>query len=160
MSSRIQRSICFMATVSHDSPTIRAAYRRRDDGMGLDEDERMSIRNVIIGVLLSASLVSMIIPCQVWAQSQADSRSGDAARGQVIFTRHCAGCHGPEGKGDGYRMLGPDPANLTGPSTTEQSDGALLNTIHEGKSNMPSWNLRLSEEDSRAALSYIRTLSK
>jgi mono/diheme cytochrome c family protein len=57
-------------------------------------------------------------------------------------------------------MLGPDPANLTGPSTTQKSDMALLQTIHEGKTNMPSWKLRLSEEDSRAVLAYIRTLTK
>ena len=57
-------------------------------------------------------------------------------------------------------MLGPDPANLTRPSTTQQSDATLLQTIHEGKPNMPSWKRLLSEEESRAVLAYIRTLPK
>ena len=33
-------------------------------------------------------------------------------------------------------------------------------TIHEGNPNMPSWKGRLSEQDSRAVLAYIRTLAK
>jgi len=87
-------------------------------------------------------------------------RGGDSSVGKQIFTRHCAGCHGPQGKGDGYLLLGPDPANLTRPATKNKSDAALLTTIHEGKPNMPSWKVRLSEEDSRAVLAYIRTLGK
>jgi mono/diheme cytochrome c family protein len=82
------------------------------------------------------------------------------ASGKQIFMKHCAGCHGAEGKGDGYKMLGPDPANLTASATKKKSDVALLNTIHEGKSSMPSWKVRLSEQDSRDVLAYVRTLSK
>ena len=60
----------------------------------------------------------------------------------------------PDGNGDGYLLLGPEPANLTRPATKTKSDAALLQTIHEGKPNMPSWKTRLSEEDSRAVLAY------
>lgn len=89
-----------------------------------------------------------------------DSPSAGHAKGKRIFSQYCAGCHGPEGKGDGYRLLGPEPANLTRPATKLKSDAALLQAIHEGKSNMPSWKVRLSENDSRAVLAYIRTLAK
>jgi mono/diheme cytochrome c family protein len=82
------------------------------------------------------------------------------AKGKQIFIKHCVGCHGAEGKGDGYKLLGPDPANLTAPATRKKSDAVLLNTIHEGKSSMPSWKVRLSEQDSRDVLAYIRTLSR
>lgn len=120
----------------------------------------MIMRNAIVGVVLSVALISMMGPRAIGAQTEADPRSGDHVSGKIVFARHCAGCHGPEGKGDGYMMLGPDPANLTRPSTTQKSDAMLLQTIHEGKPNMPSWKLRLSEEDSRAVLAYIRTLTK
>ena len=94
------------------------------------------------------------------APKEADSPSTDQAKGRRIFTHSCAGCHGPDGNGDGYLLLGPEPANLTRPATKTKSDAALLQTIHEGKPNMPSWKTRLSEEDSRAVLAYIRTLKK
>lgn len=118
------------------------------------------MRNVIVGIALSLALISVAGTYTVEAQTERYSRSGDPVRGKMIFFRQCAGCHGLEGKGDGYRMLGPDPANFTKPSTTQKSDTMLLQTIHEGKPNMPSWKLRLSEEDSRAVLAYIRTLTR
>jgi len=96
------------------------------------------------------------------AQGQAEPKvqSGDVVRGKTLFVRNCAGCHGPQGKGDGYRILGPDPANLTAPSTRKKSDADLLKTIHDGKPNMPAWKVLLSEKQSRDVLAYVRTLAK
>jgi len=92
------------------------------------------------------------------ASSDATRKTDLLATGKRVFTRHCAGCHGAEGKGDGYKLLGPDPANLTAPATRKQSDRALLTTIHEGKPNMPSWKGILSERDIKSVLAYIRSL--
>ncbi|MCP9469138.1 MAG: cytochrome c [Nitrospira sp.] len=80
--------------------------------------------------------------------------------GKKIYVKHCVGCHGIEGKGDGYKLLGADPAMLTAPSIQKKSDEALLKTIHEGKAIMPPWNVRLSEQEERDVLAYIRTLRK
>ena len=97
---------------------------------------------------------------QSHAAGKVEPATGNLAKGKILFIKYCAGCHGPQGKGDGYRLLGPDPANLTAPSTAKKSDSALLATIHEGKPNMPSWKGRLSERDIRNVLAYIRTLPK
>ena len=97
------------------------------------------------------------------AQVQAEPKvqSGDVARGKVLFIKYCTGCHGPQGDGEGYRFLrGPDPANLTLPSTRKKSDADLFKTLHAGKPNMPPWNTRLSEKESRDVLAYVRTLAK
>lgn len=94
------------------------------------------------------------------AQGKAYPGEGEVSKGKILYIEHCAGCHGTEGKGDGYRLLGPDPANLTSPSTQKKSDSTLLRTIHEGKPNMPSWKVRLSEQESRDVLAYVRTLAK
>ncbi|NGZ11703.1 MAG: c-type cytochrome [Nitrospira sp. LK70] len=107
-------------------------------------------------------LVAIVAGSQlaIAAPKEADSSSADQTKGKGIFAQHCAGCHGPAGRGDGYLLLGPDPANLTRPETKQKSDAMLLQTIHEGKPNMPSWKVRLSESESRAVLAYIRTLVK
>lgn len=107
-------------------------------------------------------LVAIIVGVQVSiaAPKEPESTSANVAKGEKVFVRHCAGCHGSGGKGDGYLLLGPEPANLTRPTTKKKSDTILLQTIHEGKPNMPSWKTRLSEEDSRAVLAYIRALRK
>jgi len=94
-------------------------------------------------------------------EAETKAGSGDVASGKTLFARYCTGCHGPQGGGDGYKFLrGPDPANLTSPSTKKKSDADLFKTIHDGKPNMPPWNVRLSEEESRDVLAYVRTLVK
>jgi mono/diheme cytochrome c family protein len=93
-------------------------------------------------------------------QAGAESGAGRIENGKKVYGKYCAGCHGTEGKGDGYKILGADPANFTVPLTKKKSDTALLKTIHEGKPTMPSWKARLSDQDSRDVLAYIRTLAK
>ena len=97
------------------------------------------------------------------AQGQADlpDQSGDVARGQILFAKYCTGCHGFDGEGGRYRFLrGPDPADLTSPSTRRKPDADLLKTIHDGRPNMPPWNVSLSEKERRDVLAYVRTLVK
>lgn len=120
----------------------------------------MTVTNMTWYSLMLGLTLAFGGPHTMAASSAADSPARDAAMGKKIFVRHCAGCHGSQGKGDGYVLLGPDPANLTRPVTKKKSDAVLLNTIHEGKPNMPSWKGRLSEEESRAVLAYVRTLKK
>jgi len=93
------------------------------------------------------------------AQGPADAGQGNVAKGRTLFVRHCAGCHGPEGQGNGYKLLGPDPANLATAITKKKPDAELLRTIHEGKPNMPAWKTIMSKEEIRNVLAYIRTLT-
>jgi mono/diheme cytochrome c family protein len=83
----------------------------------------------------------------------------DASRGEKIFVKYCSGCHGAQGQGDGYPLLGPEPANLASPGTKERTDEDLIRTIHEGKPNMPPWKYRLSPQDTKDVLAYVRSLS-
>jgi len=111
-----------------------------------------------------ALLILTVVACgaSIWADArgEAASRKDQITNGKVLYLTHCVGCHGTEGKGDGYKLLGPDPADLTSPTTKKQSDSVLLETIHEGKPNMPSWKVRLSAQDSRDVLAYVRSLVK
>ncbi|MCS6897393.1 MAG: cytochrome c [Nitrospira sp.] len=95
---------------------------------------------------------------QVFSGQTEKALPARAGEGKKIYVKYCAGCHGVEGKGDGYKLLGADPAVLSSPSTQKKSDAALLKTIHEGKSTMPPWKVRLSEQEGRDVLAYIRTL--
>lgn len=109
---------------------------------------------VTMAIVMAVGTVLM----QADVHGETAGKADALAKGKQVFTRHCAGCHGAEGKGDGYKLLGPEPANLTAPATRKQSDKALLTTIHEGKPNMPSWKGLLSERDITSVLAYIRSL--
>ena len=118
------------------------------------------MNKIVIKLVMGLAALVMGSPLAIAAPKEVDAPSANHAKGKRIFAQYCAGCHGPEGKGDGYLLLGPEPANLTRPATKNKSDVTLLHTIHEGKPNMPSWKVRLSENESRAVLAYIRMLTK
>lgn len=85
-------------------------------------------------------------------------------RGQTIYQRVCAECHGPEGRGDGEQAtsLSPRPGNLVSAQTAAKSDQELLKIIAKGRPRtaMAGWEQRLSQEDQVAVLAYIRSLVK
>jgi mono/diheme cytochrome c family protein len=82
--------------------------------------------------------------------------------GRAIYERYCADCHGPEGRGDGKQAisLSPRPGNLVSAQTSAKSDQDLLKIIANGRPRtaMTGWNERLSEDEQRAVLAYIRSL--
>ena len=118
-------------------------------------------KNLRFIILMALFVSSILLASAAQADAEPKAQSSDVARGKTLFARYCTGCHGPEGGGDGYRFArGPDAANLSSPSIKKKSDAVLLKTIHEGKPNMPPWNTRLSEKESRDVLAYVRTLAK
>jgi mono/diheme cytochrome c family protein len=84
--------------------------------------------------------------------------------GRTIYQRHCADCHGAEGRGDGRQAtsLSPRPGNLISAQTSAKSDQELLKIISKGRPRtaMAGWADRLSPEEQAAVLSYIRSLVK
>ena len=85
-------------------------------------------------------------------------------QGRAIYQRHCADCHGPEGRGDGPQAtsLSPRPGNLISAQTSAKSDQELMKIIAKGRQRtaMTGWEDRLSAEEQAAVLGYIRSLVK
>lgn len=85
-------------------------------------------------------------------------------QGRLIYQRHCADCHGPEGRGDGQQAtsLSPRPGNLISAQTSAKSDQELLKIIGNGRPRtaMAGWADRLSSDEQAAVLAYIRSLVK
>lgn len=86
----------------------------------------------------------------------------DVRAGRGLFEKHCVTCHGVRGKGDGLEIVGTEVADLTSATTQRKLSMDLLRTIHEGRSEkvMPSWKWRLSEQQAKDVLAYVRTLRK
>lgn len=91
--------------------------------------------------------------------------------GKELYDRHCAECHGRDGKGDGPAaiFLNPRPRDFsTGQykvRTTEDgslpSDDDLARSVREGLqgSAMPAWKGLLTEAQTAAVLDYIKSFS-
>ena len=90
------------------------------------------------------------------------SSQPDIDQGQEIYQTHCMECHGVQGHGDGPRAitLAPRPGNLISAATSSKTDDELLAVITKGvpRTSMEGWNDRLSLDDRRNVLAYIRSL--
>ena len=84
-------------------------------------------------------------------------------RGQAVYQKNCAGCHGVAGRGDGPQAaaLSPRPANLT--DSTALAGSSPLDfyrriTVGTAGTSMPPYEHLLSSEDRWAAALYAATL--
>lgn len=103
--------------------------------------------------------------------AQAATSASAASRGQAVFDRHCAQCHGASGRGDGPAapFLTPRPRDFTAGKyklrTTEDgslpTDEDLTRTVREGMpgSSMPGWKGLLTDADIAEVIGYVKTFS-
>ncbi|MHC4490558.1 MAG: c-type cytochrome, partial [Planctomycetota bacterium] len=98
----------------------------------------------------------------------AQAGKGDKDRGAQLYAKHCAICHGPQGRGDGPAayLLSPKPRDFTRGefrviTTTNgvPTDNDLLRVLENGMpgSAMPPWD-RLAESDRRLLTRKVREL--
>ncbi len=83
------------------------------------------------------------------------------ARGQQRYTIYCAPCHGQTGEGNGItKKIGAMAvvANLHDKAIVIQPDGAIFNTVSNGKNNMQGYAPQISVEDRWAIIAYVRAL--
>lgn len=116
-----------------------------------------TLRRSAISLLPMASWLLMLPACV-----GRGAPASPAERGQAIYLERCAVCHGPQGRGDGPEapFLSPRPASLISAGSSVKPDTELLAVIANGKPRtaMPAWKDRLSEEQRRDVLAYIRSL--
>lgn len=83
------------------------------------------------------------------------------ARGEAVFLRECAGCHGEDGRGEGPEMVrdGRLAGNLTALAEMSRfSDENFYYSLLEGIGEyMPAFVDVLTEEEMRAVMGYART---
>ena len=118
----------------------------------------MKTRIVLMALCIGAGLW---VGCHPVPQVADSSRVADAPKqGQVIFQKHCAACHGPTGKGDGYTTFNPPVADLTSAKVSTQLAPQLIRTVHKGRTNsaMGKWENVLSDQDIEDVVAYIRSL--
>ncbi len=97
-----------------------------------------------------------------WNVPLSSAAGGDAAAGKPLYERHCAGCHGAQGKGEAAvgQALIPPAADLTGAKSKKKLDAVLANMIEHGKpgTEMAAWKGRLTGREINAVVAYVRTL--
>lgn len=81
--------------------------------------------------------------------------------GKKLYQRHCASCHGPNGKGDGGMALsGGEPSDLTDETWDYGStDGEIFVNIRDGVSaDMLAYKEKLEEKQIWQVVTFTRSL--
>ncbi len=83
-----------------------------------------------------------------------------ADSGADIYKTKCSACHGKNGAGDS--MLGKNLKlrPLGSDDVQKQSDDELFTIISKGKKRMPPFDRKLSKDQIRDLVKYIRSLKK
>ena len=94
---------------------------------------------------------------------------GNPAKGKELYAKHCAGCHGPAGKGDGpaAKAINPKPTDFTNKATMAGlKDQYLFDLIQKGgaavgKSPLiPPFGSKMKDGEIRDLIAYVKTLAK
>lgn len=137
------------------------------------------LRNRVGAALLAAALLFLAgaIAVALWVDAPSPGEAEtpqQLARGAVLYAEHCAACHGArlEGQPNWQEKLPngrmPAPPHDASGHTWHHPDEVLFGIVKHGlvpglyappgyESDMPAFGDRLSDEDIRAVLAYIRS---
>ena len=125
--------------------------------------------NSIVCLALAAFSVALFVAVAVGQRNAEAAKlknpvaadSASVEDGKKLYSRHCASCHGPAGKGDGGMALsGGTPANLTDETWDHgSSDGEIFVVIRDGTStDMESYKEKLTEKQIWNLVNFIRSI--
>jgi mono/diheme cytochrome c family protein len=108
-------------------------------------------------------LLSWILLIGLTLPAQSEEPQVSPQKGEAVYKAHCVGCHGLHGKGDGpdaANLIVP-PANFHRPESRAKTDMELRGAIIWGLafSPMHGWWGKLSGDDMRSVIAYIRQLA-
>lgn len=81
------------------------------------------------------------------------SQAADTLHGADLYRRHCAGCHG----GDGRPVM-PTAPDFSRPTALLKPDLTLLAAIRAGRGAMPAYQGLLRDRDILDIVAHLRTL--
>ena len=141
----------------------------------MDEKARkkLRLRKALFGVLLGLIVMSLVMAVRregEWAipeeatrrQSPVAASAAAVKAGRAVYEEHCERCHGVAGRGDGADAWKhfTSPGDLTDAARMKAlSDGAIFYQISEGRKPMPSFKMRLTEEQRWELVLLIRSFA-
>ena len=120
---------------------------------------RPSIRHDML-MTMTGALLLLVFSEPVGSQTL----GGDVPAGKTIYVQLCARCHGTGGWGDGpfAQEESLPPANFHSPIVQSRTDEQLMMAIEFGfpMTKMHAWRSRLSDQEMRDVVAYIRFLTQ
>lgn len=82
----------------------------------------------------------------------------EKVNGATVFKSKCATCHGSDGAGTAVgKSL--KVADLRSDEVQKKPDAELIQSVTEGKGNMPGFQGNITDEEIHAAVTFVRTFA-
>lgn len=117
------------------------------------------------GLALAEPQIDAIVSYVRFLQRSPHVLPGDPELGEKVYKDNCVACHGRRGEGNGplTQVVDMRPANHTDSERMNKFSNTylidIINNGSSGKSLMPGWHGRLTQEEIAGVASYIRLLS-
>ena len=106
------------------------------------------------------SALSALLALLVWAVLPGGIKAAPANQGAELFKGKCAGCHGPDGKGQTSMGKMMHLKDLGSADVQKMTNAQIYDVIAKGKSPMPGFGSQLSKEQINELVTFIRDLGK
>jgi cytochrome c6 len=105
---------------------------------------------------LTYATIATLLASSVFGQSS----KGSNGPGAEVFREQCIGCHGPDGRAQTETGKKVGAADLTSDSVQKETNSSLSKIVQDGKGKMPAFEGRLSDDEIRAVVAYVRELAR
>ena len=116
-------------------------------------------------------LLSLLVSSVMALPASANLRSADslpvpivnppAQTAAPLYTKHCASCHGKDGRSKTIKGRLKHARDLTDREWHDNvSDERIFNAINNGKGKMPGYAKKLTEQQIESLAIYVRALKK
>jgi len=113
----------------------------------------MTLKRFVTGVEILAGVAILVFVVMLFANEPGGGGGGAASDspGATVYSDNCASCHGADGQGG----IGPKLAGEVTSAFPDVEDQIVV--VTDGRSSMPSFGDRLSEEEIAQVVEYTRT---
>lgn len=78
----------------------------------------------------------------------------------ALYKSKCAVCHGADGAGDTTMGKKLGAKSFHSPEVSKMTDAELFEVTKNGKNKMPSYDKKLTDDQIKELITYIRSLGK
>lgn len=97
-----------------------------------------------------AGLISLALPGGAWAESDAGK----------VYAKNCVLCHAADGSGNTSSGKALGAKDLASSEVQKKSDEELTEVVTKGKGKMPAFGKKISADEIKGLIAYIRALPK
>lgn len=88
------------------------------------------------------------------------STASAQTNGEAVYKAKCQMCHGPDGSGNTPAGKMMKAVSFKSPELVKKTNAELITATEDGKGKMPAYKGKLTDEQIKDVIAYIRTLQK